>query len=137
MNSIAQNAMMLENKSKKNFDETIEWIEKTVTDNKWIVIAVHDLQNSLEKNGYNVLPVKVMAICQPHHAVKVLGRDDERIVSSMMPCRISVYQKSDNQTYISRMNTSMMASGFEGEIKEVMVTTSVEIEQMIDPILQK
>ena len=133
----SQKQLMLENQSKKSFDETVEWLEKTAAENKWKVIAIHDLQNSLEKNGYEVLPVKVLAICQPQHAIKVLGKDDERIVSSMMPCRISVYEKSDGKTYISRMNTSIMAAGFDGAIKDVMVSTSEEIEKMILPILDK
>lgn len=137
MTTLAQNQMMLENKSKKEFNETIEWIENVATENQWKVIALHNLQESMKKNGYEVLPVKVFAICQPHHAVKVLGKDDERIVSSMMPCRISVYEKSDGATYISRMNTAMMAAGFEGAIKEVMVSTSEEIEEMIKPLLKK
>ena len=128
--------MMLENQSKKNFDETVEWIEKTATENKWKVLAIHDLQLSMEKNGYEVLPVKVLAICQPEQAVKVLAKDDERIVSSMMPCRISVYEKSDGKTYLSRINTGVMAAGFEGAVKEVMVSTSEEIEKMIKPILK-
>ncbi len=136
MSSQAQNSMMLENQSKKSFDQTIEWIEKTVTENNWKVQALHNLQESMKKNGYEVLPVQVFAICQPHHAVKVLSKDDERIVSSMMPCRISVYEKSDGKTYISRMNTAMMASGFEGAIKDVMVSTSEEIEEMLKKIIK-
>lgn len=127
---------MLENQSKKSFAETVEWIEKTAADNKWKVQAVHDLQGSMKKNGYEVLPVKVLAICQPQHAIKVLGKDDERIVSSMMPCRVSVYEKSDGKTYISRMNTKMMASHFEGAVKEVMVGTSEEIEEMLKPVMK-
>lgn len=126
--------MILENKSNKSFDETVEWIDKTVTDNNWKVLTIHNLQDSMDKNGYEVLPVKVFAICQPHHAVKILGKDDERIVSSMMPCRISVYEKSDGNTYLSRMDTAMMSANFEGAVKEVMVSTSQEIEEMIKPL---
>lgn len=132
----AQNEMMLENQSKKSFDETIEWIEKTAVDNNWKVIAIHDLQASMKKNGYEVLPVKVFAICQPEHAVKVLANDDYKLVSSMMPCRISVYEKSNGNTYISRMNTGILASVFEGVVKDVMTDTSAEIEEMIKPILK-
>lgn len=126
--------MILENKSNKSFDETVEWIDKTVTDNNWKVLTIHNLQDSMDKNGYEVLPVKVFAICQPHHAVKILGKDDERIVSSMMPCRISVYEKSDGNTYLSRMDTAMMSANFEGAVKEVMTSTSEEIEEMIKPL---
>lgn len=136
MTSLAQNQMMLENQSKKNFNETVEWVDSVATDNNWKVIAVHNLQEAMNKNGYKVLPVKVFAICQPDHAFKVLSKDDERIISSMMPCRISVYEKSDGKTYLSRMNTSILAAGFEGLIKEVMVSTAEEIEVMIKPLLK-
>ena len=91
---MVHNQLMLENESKESFFDSINWIEKTMTDNDWKILDIHDLQNSMENNGYEVLPVKVFAVCQPHHAIKVLGKDDDRIVSAMMPCRISVYTKS-------------------------------------------
>jgi len=132
----SQNKMIQENESKKSFDQTIQWLEKTATEHKWKVTHIHSLLESMEKNGYDVLPVKVLALCQPHHAVKVLGKDHERIVSSMMPCRISVYEKSDGKTYLSRMNTKMMAQNFDGAVKELMVVTSEEIEEIIKPLLK-
>jgi len=128
---------MLENPRNLGFEETMTWIEKTVTNNKWIAIAVHDLQASMTNNGYEVLPVIVLAICQPAHAFKVLGKDSERIVSSMMPCRVSVYKKSDGLSYVSRMNTSLLTSRFSGDIKEVMIETSREIEQMLKLLFEK
>jgi uncharacterized protein (DUF302 family) len=133
---MAQEQLMLENASKKSFDETVTWIEKTATDHDWKVIAIHDLQASMTKNGYEVLPVKVFALCKPEHAYKVLGKDNERIVSSMMPCRVSVYEKSDGKTYISRMNTKLMAGNFEGAVKEVMTVTTDEIEELLKPLLK-
>ena len=136
LTAFSQKQLMLENESKKSFEQTIEWIEKIAKEHKWKVTHVTDLQMSMEKNGYKVLPVKVLALCQPHHAVKVLGKDDERIVSPMMPCRVSVYEKSDGKTYLSRMNTKMMAANFEGPVKELMVVTFDEIEKMIKPILE-
>ncbi|MBT3244727.1 MAG: DUF302 domain-containing protein [Bacteroidetes bacterium] len=132
---MVHNQLMLENESKESFFDSINWIEKTMTDNDWKILDIHDLQNSMENNGYEVLPVKVFAVCQPHHAIKVLGKDDDRIVSAMMPCRISVYTKSDGKTYISRINTGMMADDFHGAMKELMVSTSEEIEEMLEPIL--
>lgn len=135
--AFSQKGMMLENESKKSFDETIEWLEKTATKHKWKVTHVTDLQMSMEKNGYKVLPVKILALCQPHHAVKVLGKDDERIISSMMPCRISVYEKSDGKTYLSRINAKLLAANLEGAVKKLMAITTDEIEEMIKPILVK
>lgn len=137
LTAFSQNKMMLENESKKSFDQTVEWLEKTAKENNWKVTHIHNLQMSMEKNGYEVLPVKVLALCQPHHAVKVLGTDDERIVSAMMPCRISVYEKSDGKAYLSRMNTKAMAGNFEGAVKELMVVTYEEIEKMIEPVIKK
>lgn len=133
----AQNTMFLENQSTKDFTSTVEWIEKTAVEENWKVIAIHNLQEALDKAGYEVIPVKVFSICKPDIAVKILDKDDERVVSSMMPCRVSVYEKSDGKTYISRVNTITMADGFDGIMKEVMVSTGEEIEELLAPVMIK
>ena len=38
----------------------------------------------------------------------------------MMPCTISVYQKSDGKTYIGTMNAGLLGKMFGGMIAEVM-----------------
>ncbi len=131
-----KNAMFLENESKYGFDETVEKLKAEAEQKTWKVVAVHDLQNTLANNGYDVLPVKVFSVCHPKHSSKILEKDDERLVSSLMPCRVSVYEKSDGKVYISRMNTGVLSKTFGGIIEEVMESSTAEIEEILKPLLK-
>lgn len=131
-----KNAMFLENESKYGFDETVEILKAETEKKTWKVVAIHDLQNTLANNGYDVLPVKVFSVCHPKHSSKILDKDDERLVSSLMPCRVSVYEKSDGKVYISRMNTGVLAKSFGGVIEEVMQASTDEIEEILSPLLK-
>ena len=75
-------------------------------------------------------------MCHPNHSSRILEKDAERIVSSMMPCRVSVYEKKDGKTYISRMNSSIVAAGFGGIIEQVMTDSANEVEEIIEHVLQ-
>ena len=102
---------------------------------KWKVSVVHDLQETLKKNGTEVLPIKVFALCNPIHSSKILLKDDERIVSSLMPCRVSVYEKSNGKSYISRMNTGVLAKSIGGIVEEVMIASSKEVEEILSTLI--
>lgn len=127
----APSMMMKEAVSKYDFEQSVSTFEKAVSDKGWKVPAVHDLQETMTKNGYQVNKVKVFEICQPDHAYKILQLDHERIVSNMMPCRVSIYEKSDGKTYVSWMNSSMMGNMMGGIIAEVMEDATKESEAMI------
>jgi len=64
--------------------------------------------------------VRLIDLCEPHHASKILSADDARFVSVMMPCTISVYEKADGKIYIAHMNAGLMGKVFGGVISEVM-----------------
>ena len=112
--------MFMEVQSRYDFDQTVSKLTETIEKNKWKVLITHDLQQSLHKNGYEVLPVKVIELCNPHHSSQILSRDTERIYANLMPCRISVYDKSDGKTYVSLMNSGMLAAQIGGVVEEVM-----------------
>jgi uncharacterized protein (DUF302 family) len=125
----------IESQSILGFDETVQKLATIAEQKTWKVTATHDLQHTMKTHGKDVLPVKVFAICHPKHSSKILEKDDERIISSMMPCRVSVYMKSDGKTYISRMNSVMMAQYFDGLIREVMSESALEVEEMITELI--
>ncbi|HTN68165.1 MAG TPA: DUF302 domain-containing protein [Dysgonamonadaceae bacterium] len=128
--------MFIENKSKFSFEETIEKLAKAVGKSDWKMIHTHDLQQLMHKNGHEVLFAKVMEICAPLFAFKLLSEDDERIYSNMMPCRLSVYEKSDGKTYVSRMNIEQFASKMGGVIQEVISTAFKGAEGFIDQVIE-
>jgi uncharacterized protein (DUF302 family) len=120
------NQIVVEHQSRFNFEKTVEMLVADAEKREWKVPAVHDLQQSLAKSGKDVRPVKVIEICKPKYSGQMLELNDERIISVMMPCRISVYEKEDGLTYVSLINAGEMASGLPANIARVMKEASDE-----------
>ncbi|MBK8881666.1 MAG: DUF302 domain-containing protein [Bacteroidales bacterium] len=118
--------IVVEHQSRYDFDKTVEMLVANAEKREWKVPAVHDLQQSLAKSGKAVRPVKVIEICKPQYSGQMLELNHERIISVMMPCRISVYEKEDGLTYISLINSGEMASGLAANIARVMKEASDE-----------
>lgn len=130
----APGMMLKEAESKYNFEKSVEVFEQTALDMGWKIPTVHDMQKTMDNFGKEVAQMKVFELCHPEHAYKILSLDQERIVSSMMPCRVSIYEKSDGKTYVSWMNTAMMGGMMGGVIADVMGDASAESEKMIASI---
>lgn len=126
--------MFLENVSKYDFNVTIEKVKKEIENYSWKISAIHNLQQTLKNHDKNILPVLVFAICNPKYSAEILENDDHRIISPMMPCRISIYEKSNGKTYISRMNSIPMAKEFGGKIEQVIINSSREVEEMLSEL---
>ena len=128
------NQLVIENTSKFDFGKTVELLVAEAESRDWKVPAVHDLQKSLAKSGKSVKPVKVIEICKPQYSGKMLELNHERIISVMMPCRISVYEKEDGLTYVSLINAGDMVSGLPANIAGVMKEASDETFEIVKTI---
>ena len=127
--------LFLEVQSKYNFDQTVQKLTETILSAGWKVTHVHDLQETMRKNQFDVLPVKVMELCKPGYSVQLLKGDAERLYSSMMPCRISVYDKSDGNTYVSLMNSGIVAAQIGGIVEHLMTDAFNDSQTFIQSIL--
>lgn len=126
----------LEDQSKYDFDETVAQFEAIVAETEgWKILHTYDLQKSMEKNGYKVLQVKVFSLCNPDYSSKILFSRHERVVSSMMPCRVSIYVKQDGKTYISRMNSYDMSVEMGGLVEDVMLDAFNDVEVIISELI--
>lgn len=134
---MAPKMMLIESKSQYAFEETLERLQQAVDEMGWKTPHVHDLQATLAKFDYDVRKVKVMEVCKPDVAQLILSKDDERIASTLMPCRISVYEKSDGQVYVSRLNSVKMGGLFGGIIKQAMDIAGNESEEIIQSVTVK
>jgi len=113
--------MLVEYQSPFNVEETVKKISDNALAKGWVVSGVKPLHKSIAKHGGgNTLPVMLVNLCEAHHASRLLKKDENRIVSVMMPCTISVYEKSDGKAYIGTMNAGLMGKMFGGEIAAVM-----------------
>lgn len=76
---------------------------------------------SVKKHGGgNLDPVVLINLCQADHAYNILKEDANKIISEMMPCTISVYQKTDGKVYVGTMNARLLGTMFGGTVAEVM-----------------
>ena len=119
--------MFIEYESKYSMDETIEILSETISNGGWKISIIHDLQETLRKNSIHVLPLKVIELCNPKYSSQLLGDDNLRIYSSLMPCRISVYEKEDGKTYLSTMNAKQLSEQIGGLVKKVMAEAYKDI----------
>ncbi len=136
MYQMAPSMMMLEDETKYNFEESVSRLEESVKKQGWKISHVHDLQKTMAKFDKDVKAVKVFELCHPDHAGQILEADDERIVSSLMPCRVAIYEKNDGKVYASRMNSGMMAGTMGGLIAEVMEQAALDNEVILKAILE-
>jgi len=131
---MTKNKYVIEQSSKYNFDKTVNLLITEAERREWKVPAVHDLQQSLAKSGKTVKPVKVIEICKPAYSGQMLELNDERIMSVMMPCRISVYVKDDGKTYMALVDGGEMAVGQPGKIAKVMKAASDETFEIVKSV---
>ncbi len=128
-------SIVVENKSRYGFDETVDRLISEAEQREWKVPFVHDLQQSLAKSGKEVRPVKVIEICKPAYSGKMLELNDERIMSVMMPCRISVYMKDDGETTPPFWMVSTVGRQPE-RIAEVMKAASDETFEILKSVMK-
>ncbi len=126
---------LIENESKYNFMETVDSLNKLGNQNGWKMITIHDLQKSLKKNGKEVLSINIIEFCNPEYSYAVLKEDISKQVSALMPCRISVYEKSDGRTYISRINPEFLSVYNNGE-DTAMAKAISDIEDILSRLLK-
>ncbi len=127
--------LIIEKESKWDFDKTVELLTAEAQRRNWMIPAIHDLQQSLAKSGKIVLSVKILEVCKPEYSGKILEKSDVRWASTMMPCRISIYLKEDEKTYVALLNGSSLAAGMPESVRDVMVAASDEVNEIADAVI--
>lgn len=113
--------MLHETLSPYTVNETVEKIKASALAEGWVVAGVKPLHKAVKKHGgYDIPPVMLINLCQADHAYNILKEDANKVLSVMMPCTISVYQKGDGKTYIGSMNAGLLGTMFGGTIAEIM-----------------
>ncbi|MBE9525072.1 MAG: DUF302 domain-containing protein [Chloroflexi bacterium] len=131
----APGLMITEDISPLNYEDTVGAIQESAVELGWKVPKTYQLDASVVEAGYDVLPATVIELCHPDHAGKVLSEDAARVVTSLMPCRIAVYETSDGSVIISRMNSGLVSKVFGGTVTEVMSRASAENEVILSAVL--
>jgi len=126
--------LIIEKVSPFNVPVTVEKLIQAAAKKDWQNPAVHNLQQSLAKSGKEVRPVQVVEICKPEYSGRMLELSDERIVSVMMPCRISVYEKADGKTYVALLDMAGTAASLPHTVAEAIRAANDESFEIVKSV---
>ena len=119
--------MIHEKQSPYDFDKTVALVQENAKARGWIVPKVYDFQASMKKfEQPDPGKVKVVKLCQPEYAGKMLSQDDSKFVAAMMPCSIGIYEKSDGKVYVSSMNMGLMSKMFDGVVGDTLALVAAD-----------
>ena len=123
--------MLYQISSARSLDEIDRGLQESAARHRFGVIAIHDLQETLNKKGVDLaMNCRIYEVCNPQQAKKVL--DANGAVSTALPCRISVYGSSGHYTLATLRPTEMMKAFGDPSIEPV----AREVEDVILQMMQ-
>lgn len=114
--------MFEERESPYSVEETVARIQHNIqaAGNGWALFGLRYPARPVEAEGVSVLPVMAIEACSPKYSGPILKDDKTRFLSLFMPCKISVYKKSDGKVYIGTMNAGLIGKFFGPLVAETM-----------------
>ena len=129
--------MFLESESPLKFSETVDAIKAEAGALGWSTLAAHDLAGILAKKGFAIAPIIILETCNSKYAVELIKKDETRYVSSLLPCRVAIYETSTGKVIISRLNTTAFGSMMEPAVADILKKAGAEMEGIIERVLAK
>jgi uncharacterized protein (DUF302 family) len=116
----------------KIFEKVCQDLEKAVVNNKFGVMAIHNLNETMKKKGVDFnRPCRIFEVCNPNQAKKVLERNMD--LSSFLPCRISVFMEGDKVVLATLKPTAIISMFNLPELKQ----TAEEVENTLIEIMEE
>jgi len=124
--------MLIKMESKKSLDQVCQDLEKAVMANKFGVMAIHNLNETMAKKGVQFdRPCRIYEVCNPHQAKRVLEKNID--ISTFLPCRISVFTEG-GQVVLTTLKPTELISHFNApELKPV----AQEVEESLTKIMRE
>lgn len=120
--------------SDKDFDQTVEAITNSVENNDWTISHQYNLQATMKKHNLESEPVIVMSLCNPAYGYKVLTDEESREATSILPCRVAIYEK-DGETYVSMLNAELLSKFMSRNVNKTLVSASKENKEIIESVI--
>ncbi len=114
--------MLITLPTKKTVSQAAAALQTAVEAHRFGVMHVHNLKETMAKKGVEFArECLVYEVCQPQQAKKVL--EENMSVSTMLPCRISIYEEG-GQTILATLKPTALVATFntpqlEGVAQEV------------------
>ncbi len=114
--------------TKKDFDESVISVLRTIEKKGWTVFQVYDLKERLEAKGFIQDRLKIIEICSAKHANSLLNIN--KIFSVCMPCRINIFEDK-GIIKIASVRPSIL-SDLSSEAKTALEYVENDIKEIID-----
>ena len=109
----------------KDVETAARDLEEAVKRNKFGVLHVHNLQQTLKEKGIDFPNAcKILEVCNPQRATQVLSQN--MTMNLALPCRISVYQEG-GKTKIGMVKPTALLAIFPGA--EALKPVAEEVER--------
>lgn len=124
--------MLYEIDSKKELAQIGRDLEAAAQKHRFGVLAVHDLRAKMQEKGADFQgECLIYEVCNPFQAKKVLENNLE--LSTVLPCRISVYRTENGYTLATLKPTSLVELFDSESLRAV----AEEVERTIVSIMQE
>ncbi|WP_395732760.1 DUF302 domain-containing protein [Prosthecobacter sp.] len=122
--------MMIQLSTSKTVKETAAALQIAVPANKFGIMQVHDLKETMWKKGVEFdHECLIFEVCQPEQAKKVLS--ENMGISTALPCRISVYEEGGRTVLASLKPTTLLGMFNAPQLKGV----AMEVEETLVKIM--
>jgi len=119
--------------TKKDVETAARDLEEAVKRNKFGVLHVHNLQQTLKEKGIDFPNAcRILEVCNPQQATRVLSAN--MTVNLALPCRISVYQEG-GKTKIGMVKPTALLAIFPGA--EALKPVAEEVEQQTIKMIEE
>ncbi len=99
--------MLFEVTTTKTIEEIEKGLEESAAKHKFGIITVHNLKETMAKKGVEFAgECMIYEVCNPHQAKRVL--EENGAVSTVLPCRISVYSSGGEYRIATMLPSAMM-----------------------------
>lgn len=134
---VSPHPMFVENISPANLPTTVDAFLAEVRAAGWSHLDTINMSGVLSARGFTLDPVLILEVCSGRYSAALLDSDETRYVASMIPCRVAIYQTSDDRVIISRMNTAAFAQMMPGEVGQVIAASGAEVDAIIAATLAR
>jgi len=127
--------MITTQKSKLDYESTLEELQQAAKKAGWNVPHVYDMKKSFEKAGAtDVERMHVISMGNGKHAYAIVKNDEDKNILAMMPFRLGVYEDKKGGVYFSGANMGTMSKLFGGNVDKVMGASAKELEEAFKSI---
>lgn len=132
-----QAVMFKVSRSKHDFDQTVQMVRENARRVGWDVPWGFELQQHYRERGFSDMTKVVnVYLCNPQGGYDIMKSDVYKPMAVMMPTAVSVYETSDGEVHVSRMNLGRMSTMFGGTVRKALRGGGANLEKALEEVVE-